>query len=183
KDPGVNILAGNNIWGGGGYSQALRDAIDGHRQRGILFVAAAGNDSANNDALPTYPCSYDVPNIICVAATNDVDGLSFFSNYGKTSVHLGAPGEDILRTVPFAFNSTGYDTFSGTSMATPHVTGAVALIHSLYPGIDWRAVKNRILAGSDIVNSLGQPVTGRRLNLFGALTCSNSTILSRTQPL
>ena len=182
KDRGVNIVASNNSWGGGGYSQALRDAIDGHRQRGILFVAAAGNDSANNDALPTYPCSYDVPNIICVAATNDVDGLSFFSNYGKKSVHLGAPGEHILSTVPFPFNSAGYDTFSGTSMATPHVTGAVALIHSLYPGIDWRAVKNRILAGGDIVNSLGQTMTGRRLNLFGTLTCSNSTVLARIQP-
>ena len=183
KDRGANIVASNNSWGGGGYSQALHDAIDGHRQRGILFVAAAGNDTANNDTLQTYPCSFDVPNIICVAATNASDGLSYFSNYGKNTVHLGAPGEDILSTVPLDFGTAGYFPFSGTSMATPHVTGAVALIHSLYPGIDWRAVKNRILAGGDIVSSLDQTVTGRRLNLFGALTCSNSTILSRTQPL
>ncbi len=146
-------------------------------------MAAAGNDTANNDTLQTYPCSFDVPNIICVAATNASDGLSYFSNYGKNSVHLGAPGENILSTVTLDFGLGGYATFSGTSMATPHVTGAVALVHSLYPGIDWRAVKNRILAGGDIVSSLDRTVTGRRLNLFGALTCSNSTILSRTQPL
>src|SRR5256885_3851187 len=182
KDRGVNIVASNNSWGGGSYSQALRDAIDGHRQRGILFVAAAGNDGADNNTVRTYPCSFDVPNIICVAATNDVDGLSFFSNYGKNTVHLGAPGEDILSTVTLDFGLGGYATFSGTSMATPHVTGAAALIHSLYPGIDWRAVKNRILAGGDVVSSVNRTVTGRRLNLFGALTCSNSTILSRTQP-
>src|SRR5207247_2612 len=129
KDRGVNIVASNNSWGGGGYSQALRDAIDGHRQRGILFVAAAGNDTANNDTLQTYPCSFDVPNIICVAATNASDGLSYFSNYGKNSVHLGAPGENILSTVTLDFGLGGYATFSGTSMATPHVTGAVALVH------------------------------------------------------
>ena len=184
KDRGVNIVATNNSWGGGGYSQALRDAIDSHRQRGILFVAAAGNDAANNDTLQTYPCSFDVPNILCVAATNASDGLSSFSNYGKNTVHLGAPGENILSTVPpiFPFDISGYDAFSGTSMATPHVTGAVALIHALYPGIDWRAVKNRILAGGDIVSSLGQTVTGRRLDVFGALTCSNSIVLARIQP-
>src|SRR6266702_1757754 len=179
KNRGVNIVATNNSWGGGGYSQALRDAIDSHRQRGILFVAAAGNDGANNDTLQTYPCSYDVPNIICVAATNASDGLSSFSNYGKNTVHLGAPGENILSTF---FNASGYESLSGTSMATPHVTGAVALIHSLYPTIDWRAVKNRILAGGDVVTSLDQTATGRRLNLYGALTCSNSTVLARTQP-
>src|SRR5712691_588999 len=184
KDRGVNIVATNNSWGGGGYSQALRDAIDSHRQRGILFVAAAGNDAAKNDTLQTYPCSFDVPNILCVAATNASDGLSSFSNYGKNTVHLGAPGENILSTVPpiFPFAISGYDAFSGTSMATPHVTGAVALIHALYPGIDWRAVKNRILAGGDIVSSLGQTVTGRRLDVFGALTCSNSIVLARIQP-
>src|SRR5881396_416795 len=114
KDRGVNIVASNNSWGGGGYSQALRDAIDGHRQRGILFVAAAGNDTANNDTLQTYPCSFDVPNIICVAATNNVDGLSSFSNYGKNSVHLGAPGEHILSTVPLDLGLGGYAFFSGT---------------------------------------------------------------------
>ncbi len=105
-------------------------------------------------------------------------------NYGKSTVHLGAPGEDILSTILpiIPFDASGYDTLSGTSMAAPHVTGAVALIHSAYPGIDWRAVKNRILAGGDVVSSVNQTVTGRRLNLFGALTCSNSTVLARTQP-
>ena len=182
KDRGVNIVASNNSWGGGGYSQALRDAIDSHRQRGMLFVAAAGNDGGSNDTLLTYPCSFDVPNIICVAATNASDALSSFSNFGKNTVHLGAPGEDILSTVIGDVDVSGYAVASGTSMATPHVTGAVALINSLFPGIDWRAAKNRILASGDTVPSLAQTVTGKRLNLLGALTCSNSTLLARTQP-
>src|SRR5256712_11560021 len=170
KDRGVNIVASNNSWGGGGYSQALRDAIDSHRQRGMLFVAAAGNDGGSNDTLLTYPCSFDVPNIICGAATNASDALSSFSNFGKNTVHLGAPGEDILSTVIGDVDVSGYAVASGTSMATPHVTGAVALINSLFPGIDWRAAKNRILASGDTVPSLAQTVTGKRLNLLGALT-------------
>lgn len=179
KDRGVNIVASNNSWGGGAYSQALRDAIDAQRQRGILFVTAAGNYPVDNDVTLTYPCSYDLPNILCVAATTPDDTLWSYSNFGRHIVHLGAPGEGILSTVP----SGSYESYSGTSMATPHVTGVVGLIHARYPGSDWRVVKNRILAGGDEKSSLMQTVTGRRLNAYGALTCINSTVLSRLRPL
>jgi subtilisin family serine protease len=165
KDRGVNIVASNNSWSGGAYSQALRDAIDAQRQRGILFVAAAGNDSYDNDTLQSYPCSYYLPNIICVASTDANDKLSLFSNYGKQIVHLGAPGEGILSTVPSGFGS--YDSFSGTSMATPYVTGVAGLVHALYPDSDWRSVKNLILAGGDVKSSLAKTVT-ERLNAFDA---------------
>ncbi|MBI4684169.1 MAG: S8 family serine peptidase [Nitrospirae bacterium] len=161
KDRGVNIVASNNSWGGGAYSNALRDAIEAQRQRGILFVAAAGNDGGDNEILLTYPCSYYLPNILCVALTNNDDYT--YANYGKRIVHLGAPGISILSTVPSG--SYGYN--SGTSMATPHVTGVVGLVHALYPGSDWRAVKNRILAGGDVNSTLtAKTVTSRRLNAY-----------------
>src|SRR6058998_985794 len=96
KDRGVNIVATNNSWGGGGFSQALYDAIDAQRQRGILFIAAAGNAGTNNDTSPTYPASYDLPNVISVASTTRTDALSSFSNRGRRTVHIGAPGSDIL---------------------------------------------------------------------------------------
>jgi hypothetical protein len=179
KDRGVNIVASNNSWGGGAYSQALRDAIDAQRQRGILFIAAAGNDYSDNETIQTYPCSFYLPNILCVASTSAGDNRSSFSNYGKRIVHLGAPGEGILSTVP----SGSYESHSGTSMATPHVTGVVGLINALYPGSDWRAVKNRILTGADAKSSLINTITGRRLNAYGSLTCINSTVLSRLRPL
>ncbi len=181
KDSGVNIVASSNSWGGGAYSQSLSDAIDAQRQRGILFVVAAGNSGSDNDTSLTYPCSYYLPNILCVAATNASDQRSSFSNYGKRTVHLGAPGESILSTVPAAFGS--YLSLSGTSMATPHVTGTVGLIHALYPGADWRAVKNRLLAGGDTESALAQTITGRRLNAYGALSCNNQVVLSRLRPL
>src|SRR5262249_15069315 len=113
KDSGVNIVATNNSWGGSPFSQALSDAIAAQEQDGILFVVAAGNDFSNNDLLATYPASYDLPNIISVAATTRFDSLANFSNIGSHSVHLGAPGQEILSTTP---NST-YNILSGTSMA------------------------------------------------------------------
>ena len=118
---------------------------------------------------------------MCVASTGASDSRSLFSNYGKRVVHLGAPGEGILSTIPAGFGS--YTSYSGTSMAAPHVAGVVGLIHAFYPGSDWRAIKNRILAGGDLKSSLTQTVTGRRLNAYGALTCTNSTVLSRLRPL
>ncbi len=179
KDRGVNIVATNNSWGGGAESLALRDAIDAQRQRGILFVTSAGNESMNAETLQPFPCSYFLPNVLCVASTGASDQRSGFSNDGRHNVHLGAPGENILSTVP----AGGYASYRGTSMATPHVTGVVALVHSLFPGSDWRAVRNRILAGGDVKDSLSRTVTGRRLNAYGSLTCTNSTVSSRLLPL
>jgi thermitase len=179
KDRGVNIVASNNSWSGGMNSWALQDAIEAQRERGILFIAAAGNESANNDILHPYPCSYNLPNMLCVASTNARDSLSSFSNYGKGMVHLGAPGENILSTVP----NGRYGYLSGTSMATPFVTGVAGLISSYFPDSDWRVVKNRILSGGDRNGNLSQTITGRRLNAYRALVCSDSSVPGRLKPL
>ena len=178
KDRGVNIVATNNSWGGGGYSQALYDAIDAQRQRGILFIASAGNAHADNDSAAVYPANYNLPNVISVAATTRTDDRAAFSNFGRRTVHLGAPGREILSTTP---NNT-YSTFNGTSMAAPHVSGVAALLKAADPSRDWRAIKNLILAGGDAIPSMANSITGRRLNAHGALTCSNSIATSPLLP-
>jgi subtilisin family serine protease len=178
KDSGINIVATNNSWGGSPFSQALSDAIAAQQQDGILFVTAAGNDFSDNDQLATYPSSYDLPNVVSVAATTRFDSLANFSNIGSHSVHLGAPGQEILSTTP---NNT-YSVFSGTSMAAPEVTGVAALLAAQNPARDWRAIKNLILAGGDANSALAQTVTGRRLNAFGSMNCSGTTVESRLQP-
>src|SRR5262249_44565378 len=141
KERGVPIVATNNSWGGGGYSQALADAIDAQRAAGILFIAAAGNASFDNGLSPFYPATYERPNLISVAATTASDALAGFSNFGRTTVHLGAPGAQVLSTTPFST----YQSFSGTSMATPHVTGVAEMLKAADPVRDWRAVKYLIL--------------------------------------
>jgi len=179
KDRGVNIVATNNSWGSSPYfSQALFDAIDAHRQRGILCVAAAGNEYEDNDVTPFFPASYDLLNVISVAATDESDRLAGFSNYGKRSVHLGAPGRLILSTVTNGY----YLEASGTSMATPYVTGVAALLKARDPTRDWLTIKNLILASGDLPPTGMPTVSQRRLNAFGALTCSNSIVLSRLLP-
>ena len=191
KDRGVNIVATNNSWGGGNNSQALFDAIEAQLQRGILFVAAAGNDGEEmpgSSFYPDssfYPCSYYLPNVICVAASLADDTRVFFSNIGRQTVHLGAPGYQILSTLP----GNSYGMLSGTSMATPHVTGAIALLKSANGSLDWRSAKNLILAGGDVkafyIPEFGfdlTTVSGRRLNANGALTCNNASITRRVQP-
>ena len=120
----LNLVATNNSWGGGGYSSALYDAIGRANDAGILFVAAAGNSGTNNDRRASYPSNYDLPNVIAVAAIDSKGALASFSQYGANTVDLGAPGVGILSTTA---NNGGYSTYNGTSMATPHVTGAAAL--------------------------------------------------------
>ncbi len=180
KDRGLNVVATNNSWGGGLFSQALTDAIRAHQQRGILFVAAAGNSGYDNDVVREYPCTTDLPNVICVAATDDEDQLAGFSNLGRGTVHLGAPGVDILSTTP----GNRYQSFGGTSMAAPHVSGVVALLRAHDPALDFRAVKNRILAGASPRASLASTtLSGRRLSALGALNCSGARLVSRRRPL
>lgn len=166
-DYGVNVVVSNNSWGGYGYSQALYDAIEASNDAGILFVASAGNDANDNDgAWPAYPASFDLPGIVSVAATDDSDLLAYFSNYGKTSVDLGAPGVNIMSTLPGG--SYGYA--SGTSMAAPHVTGAVALAASLVPEASPSTLKEQLLASVDPVADLASvTLTGGRLNVHDLL--------------
>src|SRR5438876_10687398 len=179
KDRGIDVVATNNSWGGGGFSQSLFDAIEALLQRGILFVAAAGNNGTNNDTTPFYPAGYNLPNVISVAATTRTDALASFSNFGRQTVDLGAPGAAILSTTP----GNTYSVFSGTSMATPHGTGVAALLKAQDPSRDWRAIKNLILAGGDPNFSLTNTITQRRLNARGALACANSTVRSRLRPV
>ena len=166
---GLNIVASNNSWGGGGYSKSLFDAIGRADAANILFVAAAGNGGRdgvgdNNDSLPHYPSSYTNANIISVASITGTGARSAFSNYGATSVDLGAPGSGINSTLP----DNKYGSYSGTSMATPHVTGGAALYAASHPGASAAATKSAILSGAVPTPSLsGKAVTGGRLNVSG----------------
>lgn len=183
KQQGVKVVATNNSWSGGLYSQALHDAIQAQMDLGILFVAAAGNgdaygDSSDNDVNSVYPASYDLPNVVAVAATDRRDELASFSNYGRHSVHLGAPGVSVLSTFP----NSNYQELSGTSMATPHVTGAAALLAAYNPSLDWIAIKNLLMAGGDPNPNLSGTVSQKRLNIYGAMTCSNQRVLDREEP-
>ncbi|HET7728682.1 MAG TPA: S8 family peptidase [Usitatibacter sp.] len=168
---GLNIVATNNSWGGGGFSQALKDAIDASGSAQIVFVAAAGNDGSNIDASPSYPAAYTSGNLIAVAAISSSGALASWSNYGATKVHIGAPGVGIYSTLPKSVKgnlTSGYGSYSGTSMATPHVTGAVALYASSHPGASAQQIRAAILAAAVPTASLaGKVSTGGRLDASG----------------
>ncbi len=167
----ANVVVSNNSWGGGGFSQALEDAIEASNDAGIMFVASAGNGGSdgigdNNDLAPHYPSSYELDNVIAVAATDHNDSRAGFSNYGATSVDLGAPGVNILSTTP----GNTYAALNGTSMASPHVAGAVAMLMAAHPNASLSEVRSAILSGVDPVPALnGITATGGRLNLNSAL--------------
>lgn len=163
----ANIRILNNSWRTlDGFSQALLDEINRAAANNVLFVAAAGNDGSNNDIVPVYPASYSASNIISVAATDSGDNLASFSNFGASSVHLGAPGVNILSTLP----GNAYGMLSGTSMAAPHVAGAAGLILSACD-LDTAGLKSAILGNVDPVSSLaGRTTTGGRLNVNKTLS-------------
>ncbi|HJR59053.1 MAG TPA: CARDB domain-containing protein [Vicinamibacterales bacterium] len=159
----VRILSAS--WGAFEFSQALLDEITAVQAEDMLFVAAAGNNGLNNDVFPMYPASYEAPNIVSVAATTNTNGRAFFSNYGPTTVDLGAPGVDILSTVP----GNSYSFASGTSMATPHVSGAAALVLSRCP-FDTTALKDALIGTVQPMDALASvTVTGGRLDVNSAI--------------
>ncbi|MEX2382364.1 MAG: S8 family serine peptidase [Opitutales bacterium] len=163
---GADIL--NNSWGGGFFSTPLRNAIARARDEGILFVAAAGNEGRDNDTTPLYPSSYDLDNIISVASSDRRDDQSGFSNYGATSVNLAAPGSSIRST--FSRSDSSYAVLSGTSMAAPHVSGALAILKAELPGKSAQELKARLLDGVDILPAFAEiTTTGGRLNLLASL--------------
>jgi subtilisin family serine protease len=193
KDRGVNIVATNNSWSDTDFSASLRDAIEAQWQHGILFVAAAGNyapvlcydpyncrTDKDNDRKPTWPASFYLPNVIAVANSLEYGWLNATSAYGRRTVHVAAPGTNILSTTP----GNTYDTFTGTSMATPHVVGLAALLKAQNPARDWKAIKNLILAGAegDMFPDEDSVVTSR-LNARGAVNCANKTVVSRLRPV
>ncbi len=168
---GLNIVATSNSWGGGGFSQALQDAIGRAETAGILFIAAAGNSGANNDTTASYPSNYPNSNVVAVAALASNGTMASYSQYGATTVDICAPGSAVYSTVPVSSKGNivpGYASYSGTSMATPHVTGAAALYASSHPGASAANIKSAILSSAvPTASCAGKTVTGGRLDVSG----------------
>ena len=167
---GIDLVATNNSWGGGGFSQSLLDAIERANAADILFIVAAGNESVDCDtASPCFPAEYTSTNIISVASITDTGALSSFSNFGATSADLGAPGSGVFSSVPkrmFFRIVSGYASYNGTSMATPHVAGAAALYKAQHPNATAADIKAAILGSAVPTPSLnGKTVTGGRLDV------------------
>jgi len=166
KKAGVNVRVISASWGSTQKSRALEDVIRKAGEAGILFVAASGNASTNNDRSPHFPSSYNLPNVISVAALDRNDQLATFSNYGVKSVAIAAPGVDILST----WLGDEYEEKSGTSMATPVISGVAALIVAHNPNISVDQLREKILASVDPLDSLkGKVATGGRINAAKAV--------------
>tara|TARA_Y100000768_G_C23991331_1_gene693645 strand:- start:10516 stop:12195 length:1680 start_codon:yes stop_codon:yes gene_type:complete len=162
---GVDIMS--NSWGGGGHSRALEEAIELARDRGIIFTAAAGNSASDNDTDPQYPANYPVDNIISVAAHNYNNQLASFSCYGSDTVHVAAPGRNILSTTP----GNTYSVYSGTSMATPHVTGVIGLYLSHHGKVNPKVVRDKLMASSVYAGAYARTtISGGRVDAYNFLT-------------
>ncbi|HEX8458172.1 MAG TPA: S8 family serine peptidase [Pyrinomonadaceae bacterium] len=166
KKAGVNVRIISASWGSTARSRALGDAIKRAGEEGILFIAAAGNSSTNNDARPHYPSNYDLPNVLSVAALTRNDVLARFSNYGAKTVHIAAPGAEIMST----WLGNQYEEHSGTSMATPVVSGVAALILSVNPDLSVTDLRKRLLETVDKLPALdGKVSSGGRVNAARAV--------------
>jgi subtilisin family serine protease len=166
KQHGVNVRVINASWGSTQYSRALEDAIRAAGEQGILFVAAAGNNGSNNDRSAHYPSNFDLPNVISVAALDRTDSLASFSNYGVKTVHIAAPGRDIVST----WLGDAFREASGTSMAAPQVSGVAALVLASEPKLTMTKLRERLLSTVDKVDSLqGKIASGGRVCAANAL--------------
>ncbi len=166
---GADIRVSSNSWGGGGSAPALKAAIQDAGDNGILWVNAAGNSAVDNDCKPAdaYPSVENTTNMLAVASTTSTDAMSSFSQYGASSVDIGAPGSNITST----YMGGGYSSLSGTSMATPHVAGVAALVLSANPGLSMSQLRAQILRNGDPISSMdGVTTTGMRLNAYKAVT-------------
>jgi Subtilisin-like serine proteases len=186
EENNVNVVAINASLGGPASEDLLlNEAIGGAGNAGILFVAAAGNENSNNDVTPFYPASLFMPHVLSVAATDENDLLAVFntsqaSNYGRRTVHIGAPGKNIRSTYLDVLGISGYADLSGTSMAAPYVTGVLALLKAGDPNLDWIALKNKVLSSGAPLSSLAsKTITGRRLRATG----SGQVVQSRLRPI
>lgn len=169
KNRGVPVVLSNNSWGGGGYYQPMADAITRARNAGILFVAAAGNNTNNNDANPYYPCGYDIDNVISVAAVDQNGALASFSNYGASAVDIAAPGVNIASLGISSSNSYVY--MSGTSMATPQVSGVLALMAARSPSVSYSQLRDYLYSTMTPLNNLqGKMRFAGVPNAFAALS-------------
>lgn len=163
----MNVDLMSNSWGGGGRSEALNEAIKRAADKGIVFTAAAGNSSSNNDASEAYPANYDQPNVISVAALTAQNGLASFSSYGRNKVHIAAPGHNVLSTVP----GNKYDVYSGTSMATPHVSGVIGLLLAKEGRMDLETLRERVvMTGVPVTGLRGKTITSSRIDAYNLLT-------------
>lgn len=166
KQKGVNLRVISASWGSTQNSKALEDVIRAAGENGILFVAAAGNNSTDNDKRPHYPSNYDLPNVVSVAALDRSDSLASFSNYGTKTVHVAAPGREIVST----WLGNAYREASGTSMATPYVSGIAALVVANEPNISVEKLRERLIKSVDKIDALnGKTVSGGRINAARAL--------------
>ena len=188
-DRGASVInlslgcGGDDCSGCPGAEQIMDPSLQRATAKGALLVIAAGNETCNNDTTPTYPANSAVANKIVVAATDNTDSLAYFSNYGPSSVHLGAPGFDIPSTYPqnLSGGDSPYLYMSGTSMAAPHVTGVAALVKAVNPSLTGAQIKNIILSTVDPLPSLsGLVSSGGRLNAYKAVLAAQNTTPSPT---
>jgi subtilisin family serine protease len=164
----------NASFGGADYSQLEYNTI--RAASNVLFIAAAGNDSANDDTTPSYPCAYNLPNVLCVAATDNSDHLADFSNFGRTSVDIAAPGVQIYST----YRCDTYAWLSGTSMAAPEVSGAAALVLAKFPTLSATALRAKLISTTDPLDAADAPmIAGGRLNVANAV---GATVTTTTPP-
>lgn len=174
---GAKVL--NNSWGGPNYSVSLQEAVAYTYSKGVVFVAAAGNTGSNNDYSPLYPASYDVPNVMSIAATDSSDSLASFSNFGASSVNIGSPGVSILSTIP----NEQFGLMSGTSMATPFISGLAALMLIESPNMLGYQVKNIIFSEADVVSQLsGKVSTDAKVDVNSALVLAKTAQVMSSQP-